>query len=244
MYEGTPLYFPVSIYSWGTVNHTYAPMRSDPPSTPELLQAYVLTERTGSMPEGLYVLEDTGWWRHALGQPYLSDVVFSGDRLNVYLNPTDPVAVPAGSSVYRNSVRIQTQIIQGRAVFCVVVPKSTPSPVQEKLVLIAGRNISGHRVIKAADGKADYASSTVFDDANKVLGISAGAALAGSEATIKTSGVMTETSWNWNVNLPVFNGVDGLLTQSSPSVGYSLVVGIPISPTTILVSVKQPIVTS
>lgn len=104
--------------------------------------------------------------------------------------------------------------------------------------------ISGHRMITInADGKAIYADSTILSHANKVAGMSIGAADADAVVTINSYGKITEGSWNWTVNQPVYLSTNGLLTQTvpaSPSL-YSLVIGTAVTSTTIFINIMPPI---
>lgn len=243
MASETLLYFPMNIHLRGNTSRVYAPMRSTPVVERDgVLIAYVLTATVGSLSQGLYVM-DGRCWRFVLPQPILSEVLVSGAAVDVYMSPTVPVVVASGAWVYKNGIRDNETTLLGPALYCVLTPQQIipPAPPTD-LTLIAVRDVSGHRVMRAVVGGTDYASSARPEDAHLVLGISKGAALTGSPVTIQTEGELTEPSWNWDLERPVFNGVDGILTQTSAG-GYSLIVGTPLTSTTILVSVKQPIVT-
>ncbi len=75
-----------------------------------------------------------------------------------------------------------------------------------------------------------------------VLGVTLGAALAGDPVNVAVSGEVTEPSWAWAEDMQIFLGVDGALTQTIPTSGALLVVGVATAPTTILVGVKFPII--
>lgn len=105
--------------------------------------------------------------------------------------------------------------------------------------------ISGHRAVRSdGAGNAVYASSDALLDANALLGISINAASPGGSVTVQHSGKVMEPGWSWTPNLPVFCGPNGALTQTPPETGFCLVVGIPTTPTTLCVGVKQPIITA
>ena len=107
---------------------------------------------------------------------------------------------------------------------------------------VANGAISGHRVIRCdSTGKAAYADSNTTAHANSVIGISTNAAVNGDIVNVQFSGEVEEPSWNWTPNMPVFDGVNGTLTQTSPTQGFSLVVGFAVTPTKIVVGIKQPI---
>jgi hypothetical protein len=67
---------------------------------------------------------------------------------------------------------------------------------------------------------------------------------AGALAQIQTGGLMSEGSWSWIPDLPVFVGAAGTLTQVAPLAGFNLIVGIATSSTQIFIGAKSPIVLS
>ncbi len=114
-----------------------------------------------------------------------------------------------------------------------------------KLELIAADNLSGHRVICSNGvGLARYASNDAPADAHAALGISTNAAVAGAPVTIQYAGKLVEPGWTWTPNMPVFCGVDGVLTQEAPTTGFVLIVGVATAATALVVGIKQPIITN
>lgn len=107
----------------------------------------------------------------------------------------------------------------------------------------AGVALGGHRmVVLDATGNAIYADNLTPGHLFKVLGMTTGAAGAGAVATIQTGGELTEPSWNWDVALPVYLGTNGQLTQVAPAApAFQLIVGFPISPTTLFINLREPI---
>lgn len=101
--------------------------------------------------------------------------------------------------------------------------------------------IGGNRAVRLTAGLASYASSSVLPDANLVLGISRGAAASGASVQIQTSGIMTEPSWAWTADLPVYCSTNGTLTQLAPASGFSLIMGIALSTTQIHIGAGMPI---
>lgn len=111
------------------------------------------------------------------------------------------------------------------------------------LTFIAGQTLSGHRVVKAnGSGHAVYADNTVIGDSQLLLGMTLGAAVIGNSVTIAQSGNIVEPSWSWAPGQPVFLGATGAITQTPPSVGFLVTVGVAMTPTSMLMSLKQPIV--
>ena len=102
--------------------------------------------------------------------------------------------------------------------------------------------LGGHRVVRVLAGEAIYADHTTVADANLVLGITRGAVVGGALAQIQTGGLMTEVSWAWTPDAPVFVGAAGVLTQTAPLAGFNLIVGVATSPTQIFIGARMPIV--
>lgn len=102
--------------------------------------------------------------------------------------------------------------------------------------------LGGHRAVRVLAGEAVYADSSTVADANLVLGITRGAVAEGALAQIQTAGLMTEVSWSWTPDAPVFVGTNGTPTQTPPLAGFNLIVGIATSPTQIFIGAKSPIV--
>jgi hypothetical protein len=107
----------------------------------------------------------------------------------------------------------------------------------------AGEALGGHRMVVLDDtGKAVYADNTVLSHANKVLGMTTGAASMGDTATIQTGGEMTEPSWSWVLDTPIWLSSAGMLTQVAPVTGFSQVVAFPITATKVFINLREPII--
>lgn len=120
-------------------------------------------------------------------------------------------------------------------------PQGIPGPTGgTALQYPAGMALGGHRMIVLDDtGLAIYADNSIPAHAGKVLGMTTGAANPGELATIQTGGELTEPSWSWLLNQPIYLGANGLLTQTPPVTGFSLIVGFPITATKAYISIKQ-----
>jgi len=107
----------------------------------------------------------------------------------------------------------------------------------------AGEALGGHRMVVLNDaGAAVYADHTNLTHANKVLGMTTGAASMGAIATIQTGGEHTEPSWSWTLNQPIYLNTTGLLTQVTPTTGFSLILGFPITTTSAFFAMREPII--
>ena len=141
---------------------------------------------------------------------------------------SDPivVVVEAGKTIVVNSIQ------QG--------PPGPPG--SGAITLIAGQNLSGHCIICVnAAGQAVYADKDTPATLQQVLGLTTRAALTGNPVTIIPEGEITEPSWTLNPRAPVYLGNNGQLTQTLPTTGAILQVGLPLSATQMLVNIKMPI---
>ena len=136
--------------------------------------------------------------------------------------------------------KLQTQALQGAP-----GPTGPAGPTGQTVETIdrtADVAISGHRAVRGTSPSgADYCSNATASHAPAFLGLTQGAASSGTTVTVQRTGVIVEPSWAWTPWTPVFVGVNGVLTQSSPSSGFSLVVGVALSATSILLRPQPPI---
>lgn len=116
------------------------------------------------------------------------------------------------------------------------------APAATYITFPAAVPLGGNRAVRLLSGRLIYASSDSAGDANLFLGLTMGAVSADATAQVQTTGVMTEPSWSWIADTPVFCGAAGVLTQTPPSTGFSLIVGIATSPTQIYIGPKAPVV--
>jgi len=106
----------------------------------------------------------------------------------------------------------------------------------------AGENIGALRVIKNnSDYKGYIADSSDVAQINQILGISKTASVAGNSVRVIMSGKMEDASWNWDVTKAIYFDSNGQLTQTPPSSGFSLMVGVAITNKIINVEIKQSI---
>lgn len=159
--------------------------------------------------------------------------------------PTTIEIVDEGTLVVAEEVlTLVSEAVQG--------PPGVPGPKGEQgapggtqIERPAAINLSGHRVVMLdGQGGATYASNTDQTHANRIVGMTTHAAVAGALVALSIYGEVTEPSWNWSVDQPVYLGADGFLTQTppaAPAAKFSVVVGFPISATTLFINIGIPI---
>jgi hypothetical protein len=109
--------------------------------------------------------------------------------------------------------------------------------------LVAGESISALRCITTdGNGQAVYATPDTLANA-VVIGISTTAGSSGDTITVKTTGELSDASWNWTKGA-IYLGANGVLTQTAPS-GGSIVVHVAkaITATKILIDIDTIIQT-
>lgn len=110
-----------------------------------------------------------------------------------------------------------------------------PGIAGEAQAITAQEALGGHRVVTANGFHCTPAN------AHQAIGISSNAALIGFQAVFVSSGPMTEGSWSWTPNQPIFIGAVGVLTQIPPSTGIIRRVAWAITATLINVDFLPPI---
>ena len=102
---------------------------------------------------------------------------------------------------------------------------------------------AGHRIVCLnSTGQAVYADKDFLATVQQVLGLTTGAALSGTSATLIPAGEITEPSWSLEPSMPVYLGNNGLLTQAVPATGAILQVGVALAATRLLIDMKMPII--
>ena len=123
---------------------------------------------------------------------------------------------------------------------------SVSSAIQSGVALVtmnAAETIHNNRAVSAALGDIWHPLLADPDDSRVVLGITRQAGSLGDPILVQTSGPLTNGGWSWAEG-PVYSGDGGVLTQTAPSTGWIVCVGIATSATTIDVRVSRPILRS
>jgi hypothetical protein len=111
-------------------------------------------------------------------------------------------------------------------------------------VMTAFSAVNGHRaVVEVAPNQCANADTSIESHGNLFVGIALQAALAGHPVNIVFEGLLTEPSWSWTAEQPVFVGALGVLTQTPPQPPekFSICVGVAVTPTDLQVQLEPPI---
>lgn len=125
-------------------------------------------------------------------------------------------------------------------VLALIQEHAASSPSYVELERPAAVPLGGHRVVYSAPDGLRYASS---DDgtADAALGVTTHAAAAGEIVRVVTFGSLSENSWAWTPEEPVWLGANGLLTQIAPAAGTSLQVAVAKSATALHINLLSPV---
>jgi len=120
----------------------------------------------------------------------------------------------------------------------------TGTSVDNSIVEInAGEDLGGYRVVKIVSGSVFYSDPLDPSFGGKVLGLTRGAVTTGSLASVQTAGKISDALWTLNDGV-VYNGPNGVITQTAPTTGFVIPVGVAISPTEIIINIQQAILRS
>jgi len=116
-------------------------------------------------------------------------------------------------------------------------------PAAIDTTLVASTSLSALRCITTdGSGLAKYATPDTLAN-SVVIGISTTSASTGQNITIKTSGQITDASWNWTKGA-IYLGANGALTQTAPTGGSIIVhVAKAITATTLIIDIDTIIQT-
>ena len=108
----------------------------------------------------------------------------------------------------------------------------------------AAEDIGGHSAITLnTAGKAIKATNTNSKHAAAILGVTSAAVTTGSQVAATDIGLVTNPGWGLTIDMPVYLGLNGVLTQTIPvSPSFIKQLGIAISSDSVLVSIEPSII--
>ncbi|PKM30241.1 MAG: hypothetical protein CVV07_07435 [Gammaproteobacteria bacterium HGW-Gammaproteobacteria-11] len=105
---------------------------------------------------------------------------------------------------------------------------------------VAGVAISALQVVYEASGAVYPLSYLDDENIEFLLGIALTAADQGNPLNIQRSGVVNDSAWSWTPG-PVWLGANGALTQTPPSDGFDVAIGVAVSATRLNLNLQFPI---
>lgn len=148
---------------------------------------------------------------------------------------TETVVTDSGKQAY--STQVETYYAVGGGV---QGPPGIPGASTQFEYHPAGQTLGGGRAVTL-----DPSGNLVYPDTTSansfVLGLTTGSVVLGALGEVQITGTYQEPSWAWTVGLPVFVSIDGVLTQTPPTSGQTLIVGWAATPTKIVIDKQTPI---
>jgi hypothetical protein len=106
---------------------------------------------------------------------------------------------------------------------------------------VAAINLSALRIIARTSQGWNYVDPMTETSATQAIALTISAVNTGAIVQPLLEGVVTDSSWNWQLSLPILMGANGILTQSIPSNFVQRVVGFPVTATQIYFSPREGI---
>lgn len=118
-----------------------------------------------------------------------------------------------------------------------------PAPTVETEIALpcAEMIVEGYAVKVNALNQLERCSAFEAGHLNTLIGLAKQTGNIGNVIAVAEDEYMTNTSWAWQPDKPVFLGTDGTLTQSLIGVVFVQQVGVALTPTKIVIRISQPI---
>lgn len=101
--------------------------------------------------------------------------------------------------------------------------------------------LSAMRVVwEGETGAVSVLDSSDEDHIDLLCGLTLTATSDAGQVTVQRTGAVDDLAWNWTLGR-VYLGADGALTQSPPSTGFDVLVGVAVSPTRLILNFQDPI---
>jgi hypothetical protein len=118
-----------------------------------------------------------------------------------------------------------------------------PAPTVETEIALpcAEMIVEGYAVKVNSLNQLERCSSHNLAHLNTLIGLAKQTGNIGDIVAVSEDEFMTNSSWNWQPDKPVFLGTDGALTQTLIGVLFVQQVGVALTPTKIVIRISQPI---
>jgi hypothetical protein len=120
-------------------------------------------------------------------------------------------------------------------------PQGPPGAGSPTFSLPAPATVSQYAPLISSGSSVAVADSSNVAHAGKVVGIAAISANVGDNLDVQFQSTIVNSGWNWDVTKPVYlNGSQ--LSQTPPTTGFVQIIGVPVTPTTLLIQLQPPCV--
>jgi hypothetical protein len=106
----------------------------------------------------------------------------------------------------------------------------------------AGEDLGQGKIVAVSGNTFVLADNDVIAHVNAIVGITLSATLTGNTAQVLQIGKVTNNTWSWTPDQPLFVGSNGDMTQTPPATGFVQVVGVAVTATEINFEIKTPVV--
>lgn len=110
-------------------------------------------------------------------------------------------------------------------------PGASAQGNRSETAIRAAVTLGGHKVVRGTAEGAVYASAAILADLGTIIGVTTGAAEAGADVAVVSSGAIDEPTWSWAPGA-VWLGLDGNLTQIPPAGAFVQQIGVAVGPRT------------
>lgn len=124
---------------------------------------------------------------------------------------------------------------------CKQGPQGPPgNAVGQILNIPAGEVLSQYRVVYASGGKAYHADNTTFNTDDKIIGLVYNDAVLNEMSDVFIAGAIINNNWNFSDGR-VFLSTEGQVTQTLPSTGFQIQIGIAVMSNTMILDIDRVI---
>lgn len=121
----------------------------------------------------------------------------------------------------------------------ILYPTDTPAAnANEYVKIVAGENLAPYRIVYTDNNKVFLADKDNMTDRTKIIGITLNSENINNLIRVKIDGQITNPSWNLSPG-NVYVGNSGSITQTKPTTGFVVQVGIVINPTSFLLDIDK-----
>lgn len=171
--------------------------------------------------------------------PDLVSVVDAPDGMVVVTDATDNYTLTdAVDSVNINDSVDSYEVIDAPIVNNITVVKPVAIHRAEP---VAGEDIGVYKMVAISSGNAVLADHTNPAHSRSTLGINDTFTTTGNQTSVIVVGEIVNVGWSFTVDDPVFLSTTGDLTQTIPTTGFLLKIGIALASDKVLIDIQMPI---
>ena len=106
---------------------------------------------------------------------------------------------------------------------------------------VAGENITSYQPLIIDDGVLKVASNIDDSHTGKFIGLASNSSNLGGDVTVLFHGEVENSGWNFTLGNFIYIGANGLITDTTPSIGFLQSIGHASATNKIILNIKQAI---